>query len=326
MAVDPVLWLFPELQHVSATSLWFKLTVISASFVFFLILFILCYISSHFLVKLFTERLHPKEKFCWCTSVVSILFGIYCIFNGVWFLIVEDALQNNLVSGCTFTSHVFLYVAVGFFLFDTIALVASGIHYHFFNTAVFVHHVMTLYCIVAASVHEKVHFIICMGLFLELTAPFSYLSWMLRKCGMAHLWIWKANHLVLVHLFHCRTTIECYVYYKILCQWENYWQNVPPSLAVSIFLEINLLLLYLTPYWTYEKTAQLFKPMCTKVTKGNITDNSSAQTQSAVVHGYVTENYITVDNRPDTCIPAGSVVHQEKSQKLEGSSRKRHIL
>ena len=231
MAVDPVLWLLPGLQHVSVTSLWFKLTTISASFIFFLILFVLSYINSHFFVKPFTEILHSKEKVYWCKSLVEFFFGFFAIISGVWFLFVEDELLNDLVSGSTFTSHVVLHIGVGYFIFDTMVLLASNIYYRFFNLALFVHHTTCLFGLNIPLVYSgKGVSLAIMSLFLEMPLPFLCMSWILQKCGMSNLWIWKANQFIVVHLFHCRTNFECYIYYKVFSQWENVWQNMPPEL------------------------------------------------------------------------------------------------
>ena len=96
------------------------------------------------------------------------------------------------------------------------------------------------------------------GILLEMTTPFSCLCWMLLKCELAHLPIWKLNQLVLVHLFHCRTTVEAYGYYMFFKHWTYVAEEMPLSvLLLTTTLNFSLL----TPYWTYKKTNQLFKPV-----------------------------------------------------------------
>ena len=289
MAVDPVLWLFPELQHVSATSLWFKLTVISASFVFFLILFILCYISSHFLVKSFSEKLRLKEKYFWCTSFGALVLGFFAMFNTVWFLFVEDALTNDVANGSTFTSYVVLYIGVGHFLFDTVILIISNIHCHFFNYMVFFHHIS---CIITLNIpvvyNGKCMLFAIMGLMLEVSVPSTYLSWIMLKCGMAHLRIWKVNQFVVVHIFHCRTNLTFYAYYKVISQWENLLQNVPYELILMGLVQLHLLLLVINPHFTHKYTAWIFESV--DQNHREIVNGSAVEMGTAVAHTSSTTN------------------------------------
>lgn len=262
MTVDPVIFLFPALEHVSITSLHTKLTVMSATFLFFLAIFILSYIGSYLLVASFATKLRPKEKVFWCLAFIRGVYGFSATFVGLWFLFVDDIVRQDIATASNFTSYMAVYVSVGFFLFECVALLSSNVYFRFFDPFLFAHHLISLAGVGLEAVYDgKGHFFGTVGLLLEMSTPFSCICWMLLKCGMADHWIWKANQLVLVHLFHCRTTLECYVYYKCISQWENMRDNMPAILSLVILLQLHLVLFLLTPYWTYKKMAQMFNPV-----------------------------------------------------------------
>ncbi|KAJ1150225.1 hypothetical protein NDU88_003020 [Pleurodeles waltl] len=41
-------------------------------------------------------------------------------------------------------------------------------------------------------------------LLLEMSTPFTCVSWMLLKVGWSQSLIWKANQWIMIHMFHCR--------------------------------------------------------------------------------------------------------------------------
>ena len=56
--------------------------------------------------------------------------------------------------------------------------------------------------------------------------------------------IWQFNQLVLVHLFHCRTTIEGFFFYKSYYQWTNIYLNMPSSFEDAALHAVNLTVPY----------------------------------------------------------------------------------
>jgi ceroid-lipofuscinosis protein 8 len=130
---------------------------------------------------------------------------------------------------------------------------------------------------------------------------------MLLKCELAHLSLWKANQFVLVHLFHCRTTLECYTYYMFLSHWDNIRDNLPVALTAMIFLQLNLNLFVLTPYWTHKKTAQMFNPADWNHPE-LANDSATASAKNGADHGAVGNN---------------GFIPQQKSQTLERGPLKR---
>lgn len=280
MAADPVLYYFPQLEGVFMTSLQTKLTVAAGTCLFFLLLFLLSFLLSYLFVDSFTRRLRAKEKVFWCLAFVRAAFGFGASAVGIWYLFFDDLLRKDVVHANNVTTFVTVYVTVGFFTFECVALFSSNIYFRFFDKFLFAHHFLSLvgYCI-ATACDGKGHFFAVVGLLLEMTTPFSCFCWMLLKCDMAHLRIWKINQLVLVHLFHCRTTLEAYFYYMYFSQWDNVKEGMPLPISVTMLVQLTANFFLLTPYWTYKKMTQLFNPVDwnhPELAKTTATNGSSA--------------------------------------------------
>lgn len=262
MAVDPLVFLFPHLKELNITSLETKLSVITQTFFLFLVLFIASYLGSWLLVDSFNTKLRTKEKVFWCLSFVRALFGIIASVFGLWFLVVDHTLHEDVAQANNVTSFIAVYICVGFFVFECTALFGSNLYFRSFDSFLFIHHSLSLVGYSIAAYYDgKGHFFAVVGLLLEGTTPFSCFCWMLLKCKMAHLNIWKLNQLVLVHLFHCRTTLEGYFFLKSYYQWDNIVENMPLAISIMLYTQVTLQFFVLTPYWTYKKMMQLFRPV-----------------------------------------------------------------
>ena len=262
MVVDPAIYFFPRLEDVVWTSLETRLTVIALAFLSFFALFVLSYVGSYLFVPSFSTKLRSKDKIFWGLTLVRAMFGFSATAVGLWYLFVDNILVKDIASGHNVTTFMTIHIAVGFFLFECVSLITSNIYFHFFDSFLFAHHFLCLigYSI-AVSYDGKGHFFGVIGLLLEATTPFSCICWMLLKCKMAHLKIWKLNQLVLVHLFHCRTTLEGYLYYMTFTQWDNVKENIPVPITAIMLTQLTLNFFVLTPYWTYKKMSQLFNPV-----------------------------------------------------------------
>ena len=262
MATDPVLHLFPELQNVDLTSLNVKLSVIFLTCAFFLLVFLLSYVGSYLFVTSFTTRLTSKQKVFWCLTFVRAVFGFSATLVGAYYLFVDGFLLNDVVNANNTTTFMTVYYTVGFFTFECVALLASNVYYGYFDSFLFLHHVLSLVGYSLCSAYDgKGHFFALVGLLLEVTTPFSCFCWMLLKCDMAQLHIWKLNQLILVHLFHCRTTLEGFFYYMYIKEFDSIRKDLPLTISAIILTQLTLNFFVLTPYWTYKKMMQLFNPM-----------------------------------------------------------------
>ena len=190
-----------------------KLLIVFSGFFGSAFIFVLSYFISHRFVT-FHSYLRPKEKVFWCLSFVRAMFGFFVSFFGIWYIAFDDTLQKDVVNGHTQSSYIVVYVSVGFFVFECSALYLSNFVFKTFEPFLSLHHTITLACYSTAAYYGNIHFFAVSGLLLEMTTPFSCFCWMFLKAKMSHLMIWKVNQIVLVHLFHCRTTLEGYLLYK----------------------------------------------------------------------------------------------------------------
>ena len=72
--------------------------------------------------------------------------------------------------------------------------------------------------------------------------------------------LWKANQLLLIHVFHLRSVFECVMIYEVYLNWIH-CVNMPVLLFITQIGGLFVVTFILTPYWTYKKTAQLFDPV-----------------------------------------------------------------
>ena len=259
MVVDPLLYLFPSLSEVDVDSPRIRLAVIFATFAFFSAVFLAAYLLSCNLYT-FKYALTKKEKVFWCLSFVRGVFGLTSTALGAWYLFVDDTLQRDVLNSHTVTSELSVSYAVGFFVFECLALYASNIVFRTFDSFLFTHHTLSLAVYVIGLYYQKGHFFATIGLILEMSTPFSCLCWVLIKCKLANTRLWKANQFLLVHLFHGRSFVEAYCLYLSLRQYRLMMQ-APIAVLFALYVPLTIQLFILTPYWTWKKTQQLLKPV-----------------------------------------------------------------
>ena len=212
-------------------------------------------------------------------------------FLALWYLLVDDTLSKDVVNATTVSSHIAVYICVGFFLFESSALFSSNFIFGNFNTYLALHHSLTLFGYFVALYYDtKCHFFCVVGLFQEIITPFTCLSWMLLKAKLGYTTVWKVNQLVLVHLFHCRTTLEGYLFYMTYQQWDNIITNMPIVAMIAMYSTITLEFLFLTPYWTYKRMLQLFKPA-----DWHSIINAATNEHSIIVNGNIPEDHTKRD-------------------------------
>ena len=226
----------------------------------FLIIFILSYLGS-FTFETFKAHLRTKEKVFWCLAFVRAVFGFIAASFGFWYLAVDSTLHQDVVNSKTFMSTMAVYMCVGFFLFECFLLFSSNIIFRNFDPFLALHHSLSLVGFSIVVYYGKSHFFAVVGMLLEVSTPFTCLCWMLLKAKMSHLLIWKANQFLLVHLFHCRSLLEGYFFYKSYFHWDNIWETMPGPIMFFLYTQLSVQFFLLTPYWTYKKSMQMFNPV-----------------------------------------------------------------
>ena len=173
---------------------------------------------------------------------------------------IDPRLSIDHVLATTNASWSFVSVIFGFFIFEELTLVYFDIRYRTFSMELHLHHFFSLngYFIVAWS--GLGHYYSAQIFLLELSTPFSCICWCLLKLRMEKTTIWKMNQWVLIYIFHARTFYELYCWFTYHHDWANMKENLPWIFIVNMFTGLAVITAWLTPYWTYKKTAQFFCP------------------------------------------------------------------
>lgn len=249
----------PSLAELDFNKTSVKLMLISASFVFFCLVYVFSSILS---VSLKAYRnLRTKEKIFWHLAIVRAVYGLFCIVTGVWAFFIDTELQKDVVFATTPTSHFAMTTTVGFFIFECSMISWSDIYYRQFNLLLNLHHWISLVGYSLLIYLESAHYFGCRGLILEMSTPFSCLCWTLLKADMAQTFLWKANQFLLVHTFHLRSVVECSLWYHTYMNWERVWSAMPLPMFISLYTQLALVTFIMTPYWTYKKTVQMVNPV-----------------------------------------------------------------
>lgn len=249
----------PSLVALDYSSATVKLMLIGGSLVVWSVIYALsAYLAS------FTwtyQRLRTKEKVFWNLAVVRATFGIFCTAVGVWAIFTETAMDRDVVFGTTPTSHFSITITLGFFLFEVAAISISDMVYKTFSFLLNLHHWLSLMGYALVVYAGAGHSFGCKGLVLEMSTPLSALSWTLLKAGQERSLLWRANQFLLVHTFHLRSVVECLFWYITYHHRAAIWARMPTSVFLALYVQLTIISLVMTPYWTYKKTAQMINPV-----------------------------------------------------------------
>ncbi|XP_052782052.1 protein CLN8-like [Mya arenaria] len=207
------------------------------------------------------HNLHRKEKVFWNLAVVRGSFGFFAMAVGFWAIFLDTELAHDVVFAKTPFSNFAMCITVGFFVFECFMVCWSDLYFRQFNLLLNLHHWLSLvgYSLVLYS--GSTHYMGCRGLLLEMSTPFSCLCWTLLKAGMTHTLLWKANQFLLVHTFHTRSIVECYIWYLTYQHWNRIWAAMPTETFIPLYVQLTLVTFVMTPYWTYKKTTQMINPV-----------------------------------------------------------------
>uniref|UniRef100_UPI00398F1745 protein CLN8 n=1 Tax=Pristiophorus japonicus TaxID=55135 RepID=UPI00398F1745 len=237
-----------------------RCTVIAAGFLFYSLIFIFSHVLSLVLSVTYCS-LPAKEKVFWNLAATRGFFGIQGTVTGLWALLKDPVLHADKILGqqnwCWFN----ILTALGFFAFENVAFHGSNVVFRTFNVALTIHHFFAISGFASTLIWDNLgHYLPMVILLLEMSTPFTCVSWMLLKAGFSHILLWKLNQWLMIHLFHCRMILTYHV-------WWVCWQNleivklyVAVPQAVLCFSGLFLLTFIINPYWTRKKTWQLFNP------------------------------------------------------------------
>ncbi|XP_067223529.1 protein CLN8 [Chanodichthys erythropterus] len=238
-----------------------QLKIISLSFIFYTFIFLLSHILSNLLFRTY-RSLSAKEKVFWDLTVTRAVFGIQSMMAGLRALMEDSAVFSDKILGQEDWSWFNLLSATGFFLFENLALHASNVVFWSFDLPLAMHHFFALAGFTGAVVWNwQGHFLPMVTLLLEMSTPFTCISWMLLKAGWAKTLFWKANQWIMIHMFHCRMVLSYYMWWVCWSHWEEMNTHIPLFQRLLFFIGLFLLTFFLNPIWTHKKTLQLLNPV-----------------------------------------------------------------
>ncbi|XP_072490459.1 protein CLN8 [Notamacropus eugenii] len=257
-----------------------RLTLVVAGFFFYLGVFVVCHQLSSCLNATY-RSLVAKEKVFWNLAATRAVFGVQSSIAGLWALLVDPVLSadkaHSQQNWCWFN----IATATGFFFFENVAVHVSNLVFWTFDMFLVVHHLFAFLGFLGLVINPKVgHYLAMTTLLLEMSTPFTCISWMLLKAGWADSLFWKVNQWLMIHMFHGRMFLTYHMWWVCFQHWDGLF-NVMALPHLSLFLVgLALLTLIINPYWTHKKTQQLLNPV-----DWNFAHSGPKNSQSVKVNG-----------------------------------------
>lgn len=238
-----------------------RAALVAAGFVFYLGVFVVCHQLSSSLNATY-RALAAKEKVFWNLAATRAVFGAQGSAAGLWALLADPVLGADPALGQRNWCWFHVTTATGFFLFENVAVHVSGALFRTFDPFLVVHHLFAFLGFLGCVVNLRAgHYLAMATLLLEMSTPFTCVSWMLLKAGWSGSVWWRLNQWLMVHMFHCRMVLSYHMWWVCLRHWAALRASLyPPHLALFL-VGLGLLTLVLNPYWTHKKTQQLLNPV-----------------------------------------------------------------
>lgn len=158
-----------------------RLELIALGFGLYAAIFLFSHLLSAALSRTYRSLL-AKEKVFWNLAATRAVFGIQSTVAGLRALTEDSALSRDKVRGQEGWSWFNVLTATGFFMFENVALHASSVVFCSFDLPLAVHHFFALSGYTSAVVWDTMgHFLPMVTLLLEMSTPFTCISWMLLK-------------------------------------------------------------------------------------------------------------------------------------------------
>ncbi|XP_054470055.1 protein CLN8 [Anoplopoma fimbria] len=260
----------------------YRLQLIGLSFSFYAGVFLLSHLLSASLSRTYTS-LAAKEKVFWNLAATRAVFGIQSTVAGLRALTQDSALTRDRVRGQEDWSWFGVLTATGFFVFENVALHSSSVVFRSFDLPLATHHFFALSGFGSSVLWDSTgHYLSMVTLLLEMSTPFTCISWMLLKAGWAHTLFWRANQWVMIHSFHCRMVLTYYMWWVLLTHWGELSTHVALPPRLLLFTGLALLTFIINPIWTHKKTMQLLNPVDWNFGKKSASLNGTTEGRSAV--------------------------------------------
>ncbi|XP_078398019.1 protein CLN8 [Cetorhinus maximus] len=238
-----------------------RCTVIAAGFLFYFVIFILSHGLSLILSVTYCS-LPAKEKVFWNLAVTRGVFGIQGMVAGLWALLKDSELYADKILAQQDWSWFNILTAFGFFVLENAAFHGSNVVFKTFDMALAIHHFFAISGFATNLIWDNVgHYLPMMILLLEMSTPFTCISWILLKAGFAHILLWKLNQWLMIHMFHCRMILTYHIWWVCWQNLDRIKLHVPVPQAMLFFSGLFLLTFIINPHWTRKKTLQLLNPV-----------------------------------------------------------------
>ncbi|KAB0405184.1 hypothetical protein E2I00_006226, partial [Balaenoptera physalus] len=214
--------------------------LVAAGCAFYLGVFVACHQLSSSLNATY-RSLGAREQVFWNLAATRAVFGIQGTAAGLRALLLDPVLQADKVLGQQNWCWFHIATATGFFLFENLALHVSNALFRTFDGFLAVHHLFAFLGFLGSVVNLQAgHYLPMITLLLEMSTPFTCISWMLLKVGAPQT-AWAPRGM-------CAP------------QREGSGYLFPPHWALFL-VGLGLLTVLLNPYWTRKKTQQLLNPV-----------------------------------------------------------------
>lgn len=161
----------------------YRLQLICIGFGFYAAIFLLSHLLSVALSCTYNSLL-AKEKVFWNLAATRAAFGTQSTVAGLRALTEDSALFNDRIRGQEDWSWFHILTATGFFVFENVALHVSSVVFRSFDLPLATHHFFALAGFAGAVVWDaQGHYLPMVTLLLEMSTPFTCISWMLLKVG-----------------------------------------------------------------------------------------------------------------------------------------------
>ncbi|MBZ3880350.1 Protein CLN8 [Sciurus carolinensis] len=156
-------------------------TLVVAGFVFYLGVFVACHQLSSSLNATY-RSLGAREKVFWDLAATRAVFGIQSTSAGLWALLGDPVLQADKACGQQNWCWFHVTTATGFFFFENVAVHLSNLFFRTFDLFLVVHHLFAFLGFLGSAVNLRAgHYLAMTTLLLEMSTPFTCISWMLLK-------------------------------------------------------------------------------------------------------------------------------------------------
>lgn len=164
----------------------YRFQLIGLGFGFYTAVFLLSHLLSVTLSHTYNSLL-PKERVFWNLAATRAVFGVQSTVAGLRVLTEDSVLNRDRVRGQEDWSWFNVLTATGFFVFENSALHVSSVVFRSFDLPLATHHFFALAGYAGSVVWDSIgHFLPMVVLLLEMSTPFTCISWMLLKVGFAH--------------------------------------------------------------------------------------------------------------------------------------------